>query len=154
MEIWELRKSLFSEVNFLLKCLKLLSLLWWRRVQKKVLKRAEGSSASTSAGRSPPGVKRGENPKARREAESVTELQFRKAIFVASAFCLRKCATLFLRGWRRLKLVVMRPTECGERGELRALRIDFFLFFRSQQRSNRHKRMQRGRHSNQQPCWV
>lgn len=48
MEIWELLKSLFSEVNFLLKCLTCSSVKshWWRQVQKRSL-RAEGSSAWT-----------------------------------------------------------------------------------------------------------
>lgn len=51
----------------------------------------------------------------------------KEARFLASAFCLRN-VRCFLRGGRRLKLVVMRPTGCGEEGEeLRALQVLLLL---------------------------
>lgn len=60
--------------------------------------------------------------------ESVTNLHFRKATFLASEFCLINVFFFFfnvLRGWGTLQLVVMRPTGCRERdgGELRALHM-------------------------------
>lgn len=50
---------------------------------------AAASAAAPTAGRA--------DPKTQDEAESVTELQFRKAIFLASAFCLSN-VRCFLRG--------------------------------------------------------
>jgi len=77
---------------------------------------------------------------------SVTELQFRKAIFLASAFCLRS-VWRFLRGGRTLQLVVMGPTECGERGgggKLRALRSLFVVVVYTEEEKTQTQRMQRG----------
>lgn len=56
-----------------------------------------------------------------------------------------------LRGCRRLKLVVMRPTEREERGKLRALRKVVYCYNSDQ---TRDKRMQRGLHEILQPCWC
>lgn len=50
---------------------------------------AAAAAAASTAG--------GADPKTQDEAESVTELQFRKAIFLASAFCLSN-VRCFLRG--------------------------------------------------------
>lgn len=102
------RKSLFSEVNFLLKCLSCsrssdesrsiktgpLQLKWaeggsaWKR---DPVKAASWLSSFPPPPLPPPpaAAAKRSKPQTQGEAESITELQFRKAIFLASAFLFR-----------------------------------------------------------------
>lgn len=145
MEIWELLKSLFSEVNFLLKCLSRsrssVQSHWWRQVQNK--KRSLWAETGSSAWTVRTDSQEEQIPK-RRMRQSL--LQFRKAIFLASAFLFEQCAMLSKRLTNTVACCYETYRMRREGGELRALShffIIFFLFTVATSRQTRHKRMQR-----------
>lgn len=165
------RKSLFSEVNFLLKCLSCSRSSDESRSIKTgplQLKWAEGGSAwkrdpvkAASAGcpasphhhyhhHLPLQRRRGANPKHRVRQSPSQSYSSEKPYSWQVHFCFAHVRCI-LRGCRRLKLVVMRPTEREERGKLRALRKVVYCYNSDQ---TRDKRMQRGLHGILQPCWC
>jgi len=124
MEIWDLLKEFFSEVNFLLKRLSC------SRSSVQAHRRANGSQQGPLTAEMGRGQLCVSDPvKAAVLVAPVTRWSVRvtvqKSHFLSffsfflgkCIFCLRN-VRCFLRGWRRLKLVVMRPTGCGEKGRV------------------------------------
>lgn len=162
------RKSLFSEVNFLLKCLSCSRSSDESRSVKQVPAEVsrgqlclENKSCESSkcwlSSTSPPTPPNNSCCSSQEEQTPNTGWgRVHHRVTVQKSHILGKCIFVlrnvrcFLRGWRRLKLVVMRPTECGERGKLRALRKFAYCSTVIRQR----QRMQRGLHEILQPCWC
>lgn len=132
MEMWELLKSLFSEVNF----------SFWNAsvVQTPQYSRAEMDRAASKVGPwSSDGQRAAALPWAdlwkQRSGSPAEQDELRRRVCYrvtlqkshilgewilsdqcAMIFVVFCCCCFFLRGWGTLQLVVMRPTECGERG--------------------------------------